>query len=97
MSNILVDAEITGKDGCPIVPEQDPKYLKGDGINSPDLKLFVGAYITVTYWQADPENNQQPVVYIKNDNRSDNAVLAFHSNHLEQLVDVLSFVNKQIN
>ena len=76
---------------------QEPKHIKGDGVNTPDLKLFVGAYMTVTFWQADPENKQQPTIYIKNDNRSDNSLLSFHPNHVAQLVEVLAFINKQIN
>ncbi len=74
---------------------EEPKYIKGDGINAPDLKLFAGAYITITYWQADPDNNQQPTIYVENDNN--NSALAFHSNHVAQLAAALSFINRQIN
>ena len=76
---------------------QEPKYIKGDGLNTPDLKLFVGAYLTISYWQADPKNKQQPTIHIKNDSQPGDSALSFHPNHAAQLSAVLSFINKQIN
>ena len=77
--------------------QPEPKYVKGNGKSAPDLKLVVGAYMTVTYWQADPENNQQSTINIINDGQSDAARLTFHPSHAAQLADVLAFIHQQIN
>ncbi len=75
---------------------QQPKHIKGDGINTPDLKLFVGAYMTVTYWQADPKNNKQSTIHIKSDGGPADSSLVIHPSNVDQLAQVLSFINQQI-
>ena len=77
--------------------QPEPKYVKGNGKTTPDLKLVVGAYITVTYWQADPENNHQPTINIVNVGQQDETRLTMHPSHAAQLADVLTFIHKQLN
>jgi len=88
---------VSNKERILIVTQQEPKYIKGDGLTGPDLKLFVGAHITVTYWQADPENKQQPTVTIKNDRQPDEISLRLHSNEIASLANVLMYINGQVN
>ena len=76
--------------------QQEPKHIKGNGVTTPDLKLFVGAYITVTYWQADPKNNRQPTIYIKNDRQPGEVALILRPDQAGQLVEVLTFINEQV-
>jgi len=79
------------------VTQHEPKHIKGDGVTTPDLKLFVGAYITVTYWQADPQNNRQSTIYIKNDRQPGEVSLVVYPNQAAQLADVLSFISRQVD
>ncbi len=77
--------------------EQSPKFVTGDGINTPDLKLFAGAYITITYWQASPDNNQRPIIYIKNDSQPEHSSIVIEPNLASQLANALVFIDQQVN
>ncbi len=79
-----------------MIAQEKVKHVKGDGVNTPDLKLFAGAYMTVIYWQADPQNRQQPTIYIHNDNRPADAPLIIHPRNASRLVQVLSVLDNEI-
>jgi hypothetical protein len=74
-----------------------PYHKQGDGINEPDLTLYGGAYLTVTYWQADPGHGYQPTIYIKNDSHPNNVPVAISPHDAAKLSEILAFVHTQIN